>query len=155
MWCVMWWRYNGIRNDGTVLSTARSVFAVPSRHWATLSLLSRLCYFLRSDIVVSPCPRYRDDDPHINYKDRTGNEEWHLNWIGIDSPSASWGAFAQIDKPLNKRSFVIAFQSETSVWEFGSAIVEVRLVSRGGSSRNPRTLDGGGLADWKGVGGLR
>ena len=102
----------------TVLSTARSLFAVSSRHSASSSLLSPTAYIYI--VVVSLCPRYRDNKQPTFFISMITLAMENATLTGLISTQS--GTFLRSvcanREATPRRSFVIAFQSESCVWEF-------------------------------------
>ena len=115
-----------------VLSTARSRFAVSSRHLESSSLLLPTAWYNNSQPVTKIQRQLRTS--FISMITLATEKATFTGLVSIQ-PGTLLRSVCTNRDATPRPSFVTAFQSVTCVWEFGPAIVEVRLVVRSSSKR--------------------
>lgn len=109
----------------TVLSTARSLFAISLRHCASSLLLSPTAWYHSQPVLKT-----QRQQPTIFISMITlAMENAILTGLVLTKSGTLLMSVCANHKATPRRSFVNAFRSETFIWESSCAIVEVRLVS--------------------------
>ena len=108
------------------LSTAWSLFAVTSRHWTSLALLSPIAWY-----NTQPMPKKQRQKPTSFISMITlAMENATLTGLVSTQPGTFLSRVLVNREATSKRSLVVSFQSETRVWECGPTLVEVSSSSR-------------------------